>query len=257
MSGRWLLLTGGGRGIGAVIARRAAEAGWSIALWDLDADRARAVVESLHAPTHVSQVDVTDEESVLAALKELPTTPHALVNNAGAVRFGRLLDVSVQDFEHAIRTNLIGSFIVGRTVARAMQRRGSGTIVNIASINGVAAAPRSGGYSSSKAGLIMLTQQMALEFAPFGLRVNAVAPGLIAAGMSEQIYADEEVRQLRSALVPLKRLGTADDVADALLFLISDAASYITGQTIVVDGGITAAILDGLPRPPEVDGRRE
>jgi NAD(P)-dependent dehydrogenase (short-subunit alcohol dehydrogenase family) len=134
-----------------------------------------------------------------------------------------------------------------------MRGRASGSIVNIASINGVAAAPFAGGYSSSKAGLIMLTQQMALEFATYGIRVNAVAPGLIDAGMSEPIYADEEVRKLRTSRVPLNRLGTAEDIASAVMYVIGDSASYLTGQTIVVDGGITTATLNALARPASVD----
>jgi NAD(P)-dependent dehydrogenase (short-subunit alcohol dehydrogenase family) len=99
----------------------------------------------------------------------------------------------------------------------------------------------------------MLTQQMALEWAPFGLRVNAVAPGLIDAGMSEPIYADQEVRELRTSKVPLRRLGTAEDIAAAVMYVISDGATYLTGQTLVIDGGITTATLGSLARPASVD----
>jgi NAD(P)-dependent dehydrogenase (short-subunit alcohol dehydrogenase family) len=253
MVDKWLVVTGGGHGIGAMIARFGVEAGWSVAVWDLDHDAAREVADSLGGRALASGVDVTNENAVAAALDELPEAPAAVVNNAGAVRFGPLIELAVEDFEAALRVNLVGSFIVGRSVARRMRGRASGSIVNIASINGVAAAPFAGGYSSSKAGLIMLTQQMALEFATYGIRVNAVAPGLIDAGMSEPIYADEEVRKLRTSRVPLNRLGTAEDIASAVMYVIGDSASYLTGQTIVVDGGITTATLNALARPASVD----
>jgi len=253
MPTKWLLVTGGGHGIGAVIARYASDAGYAVAIWDQNVEAARSVAAGLATETFVAKVDITDEPGVQAALRQLPDTPTALVNNAGTVRFGPLLDVEIVDWERAIRVNLTGSFVVGRAVARSMIERGSGCIVNIASINGVAAAPYAGGYSSSKAGLVMLTQQMALEWAPFGLRVNAVAPGLIDAGMSEPIYGDAEVRELRRARVPLNRLGTSEDIAAAVMYMISDAASYVTGQTLVVDGGLTVATLGALARPASVD----
>lgn len=253
MAGKWLVVTGGGKGIGAVIAQYADKAEWSVAVWDLDVDAARDVAGSLDGEAVARHVDVTDEASVRAALAELPDVPSAVVNNAGTVRFGPLMELELPDWERALAVNLTGAFVVGRAAARAMKDRGSGCIVNIASINGVAAAPYAGGYSASKAGLIMLTQQMALEWAPFGLRVNAVAPGLIDAGMSEPIYADQQVRELRTARVPLNRLGTADDIAAAVMYVVGDAASYLTGQTLVIDGGITTATLGALARPASVD----
>ena len=251
---KWLLVTGGGHGIGREIARQAAGAGYAVAIWDHNGDTARAVAAELATPTHVTELDVTDEAAVLAAVDELPAVPDAVVNNAGAVRFGPLLDLSLDDWDLAIRVNLTGSFIVGRTVARKMIERGGGCVVNISSINGVAAAPFVGSYSAAKAALLMLTQQMALEWAGFGVRVNAVAPGLIDAGMSEPIYADPVVRQQRTSRVPLQRLGNPDDIAAAVMYLVSDAASYLTGQTIVVDGGLTTATLGSLSRPASVDG---
>jgi NAD(P)-dependent dehydrogenase (short-subunit alcohol dehydrogenase family) len=251
---KWLLVTGGGHGIGQEIARQASRSGYAVAIWDRDGDAARAVADELTTPTQVTELDITDEVAVLAAVDALPAVPDALVNNAGTVRFGPLVDLSLEDWDRAIRVNLTGSFIVGRAVARTMIDRGSGCVVNISSINGVAAAPMVGSYSAAKAGLLMLTQQMALEWAGYGLRVNAVAPGLIDAGMSEPIYADPDVRQQRTSRVPLRRLGRPDDIAAAVMYLVSDAASYLTGQTIVVDGGITAATLGSLSRPASVDG---
>ena len=128
-----------------------------------------------------------------------------------------------------------------------------GSIVTITSMNGVAPGPNSGAYGATKAGVARLTQQMALEWGPYGIRANAVAPGLIDAGMSEPIYADAEIRQLRAARVPLGRLGRGDDVAAVVLFLLSEAADYVTGTEVLVDGGVTMSVIATLPRPRDVD----
>ena len=120
-------------------------------------------------------------------------------------------------------------------------------------MNGVAPGPRSGAYGPTKAAISLLTQQMALEWAP-SIRVNAVAPGLVDAGMSQPIYADADARRARAARVPLGRLGTESDVVDVVLWLASDEARYVTGQTLLVDGGVTMSVLTTLPRPASVDG---
>lgn len=249
----WAVVTGAGNGIGAVIARCAVKAGYRVAAWDVDGDAVRAVADELGDGCVPRVVDVADESSVEAALAALPAAPQLLVNNAGVVRFGPLLDLPAADWRAAVEVNLTGTFLVARAVARRMIAAGGGSIVNISSVNGLAAAPNAGAYPSSKAGVVMLTEHMALEWGAHGIRVNAVAPGLINAGMSDAIYADAEVRRLRQARVPLGRLGTAEDVAAAVLFLGSDKASYLSGQTIAVDGGITKGALSAMPRPHSVD----
>ena len=123
----------------------------------------------------------------------------------------------------------------------------------ITSINGIAPGPNAGAYGATKAAVALLTQQMALEWGSLGVRVNAVAPGLIDAGMSEPIYADADIRQRRSERVPLQRLGQASDIANAVLFLLSDAASYINGTELVVDGGVSMSVISTLPRPAAVE----
>jgi NAD(P)-dependent dehydrogenase (short-subunit alcohol dehydrogenase family) len=247
------VVTGAGNGIGAVIARLAVKDGYRVAAWDLDGAAAQAVAADAGEGCVARAVDVTDEDAVVAAVDSLPEAPALLVNGAGVVRFGPLLTLPVADWRAAVEVNLTGSFLVGRTVAARMLDAGGGAIVNVASINGVAAAPNAGAYSSSKAGIIMLTEHMAMEWSAGGVRVNCVAPGLINAGMSDAIYADPEVRRLRESRVPLGRLGTAEDVAATVLFLGSDAACYVQGQTITVDGGLTKAALASLPRPRAVD----
>ncbi|MCW0216516.1 MAG: SDR family oxidoreductase [Pseudonocardia sp.] len=253
MTTKWAVVTGAGNGIGAVIAEHAVKEGYRVAAWDVDEKAVRAVAESLGDACVPVRVDVTDEESVRAAAAMVPDAPSLLVNNAGLVRFGPLLDLSAADWRLALDVNLTGAFLVARTVAARMIAAGGGSIVNIASVNGLSAAPNAGAYTASKAGLLMLTEHMALEWASGGVRVNAVAPGLINAGMSDAIYADPEVRRLRSGRVPLGRLGSAEDVAETVLFLASDKAAYVTGQRIAVDGGITKSALNAMPRPRSVD----
>lgn len=253
MAGKWLVVTGGAHGIGAMIAGFAAREGFSVGVWDTDLQAAQATAAQVGNGSVAAEVDVTDEAAVVAAFAAMPEVPAAVVNNAGIVRFGPLLALSRSDWEAALTVNLTGTFIVGRSFARLVEPERGGCIVNIASINGIAAAPFAGGYSASKAGVVMLTQQMSLEWAPLGLRVNCVAPGLIDAGMSKPIYQDQQVRELREGKVPMHRLGTAEDVASAVMFLVSGGASYLTGQTIAVDGGITVSALGSLARPASVD----
>lgn len=243
----WAVVTGAANGIGAVIAEYAAKAGFSVSAWDIDEAGVSALAERFDKITP-QNVDVADEEAVGTAFDALPEPPALVVNNAGQVRFGPLLSLSLADWETVLRVNLTGTFIVARTAARHMARVGSGTVVNVASINGVAVAPHAGAYTAGKAAVVKLTEQMALEWSDHGIRVNAVSPGLIDAGMSEPIYSDPETRRVRTAHVPMRRLGSAQDVADAVMFLASPQASYITGQNIVVDGGVTKAALARLPR---------
>jgi NAD(P)-dependent dehydrogenase (short-subunit alcohol dehydrogenase family) len=249
----WAVVTGAGKGIGAVIARHAAKEGYRVAAWDVDGAAAAAVAADLGDAVLPFTVDVADERSVEAGFAALPEAPALVVNNAGLVRFGPLATLSVEDWNAVLAVNLTGTFLVSRGAAQRMAGAGGGAIVNISSVNGIAAAPNAGAYTSTKAAILMLTEQMALEWASDGVRVNAVAPGLILAGMSDPIYADAEIRQLRQSKVPLGSLGTADDVAEAVLFLASEKAAYITGQTLAVDGGLTKAAMLGLARPKSVD----
>ena len=248
---RYAIVTGAGNGIGAVIARAATARGYSVGVLDRDAASAARVAEAL--PGAVALVaDVTDAVAVEAAFDRLDGPPDLVVNNAGVVRFGPLLDLTPGEWRDVVDVNLTGTFLVARAAARRMLDTG-GCIVNLTSINGVAPGPNAGAYGATKAAVALLTQQMAIEWGPAGIRVNAVAPGLILAGMSEPIYADDDFRARREAKVPLGRLGTPEEVADVVLFLASPEAAYVTGQNIVVDGGVSANIIGQLPRPASVD----
>ncbi len=248
-----IVVTGAAGGIGAAIARAAAAEGYRVGVLDLDGDGASEVASSL--PDAVALTgSVTVEADVERALDTFGAVPDAFVNNAGIVRFGPLADLTVDDWRTVVDVNLTGTFVAGRAVATRMMARGSGAIVNITSINGISPGPYSGAYAAAKAGVSLLTQQMALEWGPSGVRVNGVAPGLIDGGMSAEIFADERFRALRAERVPLGRLGRSEDVADAVMFLVSDRASYVSGALVVVDGGVVNSVIAGLPRPPSVDG---
>ena len=190
---------------------------------------------------------------VEAALDAFGDTPDAWVNNAGIVRFGPLLDHDPADWRAVLDVNLTGTFISSCAVARRMADAGGGAIVNLTSINGIDPGANSGAYGPSKAGIALLSQQMSIEWGPLGIRVNAVAPGLIDGGMSAPIFADPDFRRRRTEKVPSGRLGTEKDIADAVMFLCSDEASYINGHQLVVDGGVINSIIANLPRPASVD----
>ena len=247
------LVTGAARGLGAAIAARLGRDGWRVGLLDRDDTGLSELASTL--PNAVPLVaDITDEKAVDDALDALGEPPAFVVNNAGVVRFGPLIDLPVDDFRGVVDVNLVGTFIVARAAARRMVASGiAGSIVNITSMNGVAPGPSGGSYGAAKAGVALLTQQMAIEWGPAGIRVNAVAPGMILAGMSEQLFVDPEVKRARESKVPLGRLGSAEDVAGVVAFLATDEAAYVTGQNILVDGGVTMSIIASLPRPKSVD----
>ncbi|HEY2863238.1 MAG TPA: SDR family NAD(P)-dependent oxidoreductase [Casimicrobiaceae bacterium] len=243
------LVTGAGNGIGAAIAGRLARDGYRIGLIDIDIGAAEAQAKRL--PDAASYAtDVTDESAVEAMLDAFGDIPDVLVNNAGIVRFGPLLEHSIADFRKVVDVNLVGTFIMSRAVGRRMIERRSGAMVNITSLNAVAPSPDAGAYPCSKAAVASLTQHFALALGPHGIRVNAVAPGFIDAGMGAAIYADPAVRETRSQSVPVGSLGTAEDVAEAVAFLVSEKSRYTTGQQLMVDGGLSFSLKKHLPRKP-------
>jgi len=247
------IVTGGAHGIGRVIVNQLASEGWHVGILDLNvADVERE--EKLPKNCVAISADVSDVNSIEKAIKQFGSTPDLLVNNAGIVRFGPLLTLAQSEFEAVVRVNLIGTFTVSRQVAALMIADDKpGNIISITSMNGVVPGPNSGAYTSTKAGVALLTKQMALEWGPHGIRVNSIAPGLIDAGMSNAVHADLEIREAREKRIPLRRLGTAQDIANLVSFLASEQSSYITGENILVDGGVTMSILSTLPRPKSVD----
>lgn len=248
---RIAVVTGGGGGLGAAIAAQLREDGFRIAVLDANEAGALAVAAKL-GDSRAYGVDITDEEAVSAIVErisqDMGAAPHVIVNNAGMVRFGNLIEHSVADFRRVLDVNLTGAYIVTRAFAPGMMTQKAGSIINITSINAVAPSPDAGAYPTSKGGLITLTEHLALVLGPHGIRVNAVGPGFINAGMSAPIYANDDVAAVRGKAVPLGTLGEASDVAHTVSFLASDKARYIHGQHILVDGGVSISLKNHLPR---------
>jgi NAD(P)-dependent dehydrogenase (short-subunit alcohol dehydrogenase family) len=242
------MITGAGSGIGAVLAAHAATRGYRVGVLDIDGEKARAVAGKLEGAVAL-EADVTDEGSVERAASDFGAVPDLLVNNAAVTLFGSLIEQGIAGFRKAVEINLMGTFIPAWIVGRRMVERGSGVIVNLTSINAITPRPNTGAYPTTKAAVAKLTEQMALEWGPHGVRVNCVAPGFIDAGMSAPFYADPAIREQRGSRVPMRRLGAAEDIAAAVLFLASEEASYINGHQLVVDGGVVHSLLAQLPLP--------
>jgi NAD(P)-dependent dehydrogenase (short-subunit alcohol dehydrogenase family) len=241
------IVTGAGKGIGKEISEHLNKNGYRVGMIDID-DEALENNSKIYKNTIAIKGDVTDEESIKKAFERFGETPDLLVNNAGIVIFGTLDEQGVRDFKKSIDISLVGSYITSLTAIKRMIKKGSGSIINMSSINGIHPGPGTGGYPAAKAGIISLTQQMAIEWGHYGIRVNSISPGFIDAGMSKPIYADPKVRELRGKSVPTKRLGEAIDIANAVLFLASEQASYINGHNLVVDGGVINSVIAQLPR---------
>ncbi len=247
MTERLALVTGGGSGIGAAIARAASRAGYRVAIMDAQADAAAAMARELGNAVALP-CDVTDELAVDAALASLGATPDLLVNNAGIVKFGHLVDMSVKDFRRVLEVDLVGVYILSRAVGLMMRARGQGNIVNISSINAITPSLGTNAYAAAKGGLVTMTKLLALELGPHGVRVNSVSPGFVDGGMSTAVFANPRTRDIRTKAVPLRRLGSTEDIAQAVMFLASDAAAYDHGQDLGVDGGLVHSLLSQIPR---------
>jgi NAD(P)-dependent dehydrogenase (short-subunit alcohol dehydrogenase family) len=243
-SGKVAVVTGGAQGIGAACARRIAKDGGSVAIWDVAEAPGRALAAELcdaGARAVYVECDVSSKASVdaaLAATLQAYGSVDQLVNNAGIVRTGNFLEITEQEWDAVIGVNLKGAFLVGQAVARVMVANGGGAIVHMSSVNAVVAIPSIAAYNVSKGGIGQLTRVMALALVDHGIRVNAVGPGTIATELAKQaVMADEAAKARLMSRTPMRRLGEPAEVADAVAYLLSDAASYITGETLFVDGG--------------------
>ena len=228
------LVTGGSRGIGAAIARELARAGAAVTLsYRSGKDEAEQVAQEVGG--RAVQADVSDGEQAKALVAEAGDLD-ILVNNAGLTRDGVFIRMSDEDWREVVDTNLGGAFYTCRAAARGMMKRRAGSIVNISSIVGLHGNPGQANYSASKAGIIGFTKALARELGVRGVRANVVAPGYIDTRLT-QVIADE-MKEVMLANTPLGRFGAAEDVAGAVRFLCSDEASFITGEVLLVDGGL-------------------
>jgi NAD(P)-dependent dehydrogenase (short-subunit alcohol dehydrogenase family) len=239
LRGRVCIVTGGAQGIGEACVRRFAREGALPVVADVDEARGRTLAQETGA-TFV-RCDVGDKAQVDALVREtlaLHGRIDVLVNNAGIFRAADFLEVTEEDFDAVLRVNLKGAFLMGQAAARAMADAGGGSIVNMSSVNGVLAIPNIASYNVSKGGINQLTRVMALALADRNIRVNAVAPGTIATELAAKaVLTSEDAQRKILGRTPMKRLGEPAEVADVVAWLASDAASYVTGEIVTVDGG--------------------
>jgi 2-hydroxycyclohexanecarboxyl-CoA dehydrogenase len=247
LDGSIALVTGGASGIGAATARRLAAVGARVAIADIDIEGARAVAGEIDGVgVEMDVADVTSVRQGVAAAVEQFGAPDILVNNAGTDRFAFFVNTDEEIWDTVLGVNLRGTIAVTHAVLPSMQRNGRGAIVNVASEAGRVGSQGSAIYSAAKAGVIGFTRAIARESARFGVRVNAVAPGPIDTPLlnaAEELHGEIGAR-LRQGMIDataLRRIGTPDEVAAAIAFLAGDDASYITGQTINVSGGLSFA----------------
>lgn len=252
LRGRVCAVTGAASGIGRAVAEALIGAGARVALLDRDDTGCRAAADALGAAAIALPCDVSSEAAVQQAADTLRTRLgrcEVLVNNAGLLRPGPLADVSLADWNQVLAINLTGYLLCARAFGRDMLEAGRGSLVHIASISGLHPQTRSGAYSASKAGVLLMSKQLAAEWGPRGVRSNCICPGMIRTALSARFYEVPGFEAARSAVTASRRIGEPLDIAEPALFLASDRAAYVNGAELVVDGGLDCMLMDMVPRP--------
>jgi NAD(P)-dependent dehydrogenase (short-subunit alcohol dehydrogenase family) len=255
LAGKRVAVTGAGGGLGREIALAFTRAGSRVALLDrteaASAETARLVAAAGGTPATIV-CDVANPDSVEAAASEVAHRLggcDVLVNNAALLRPGPLDTLALAEWNQLIAVNLTGYFLAAQAFGGLMRKAGGGAMVHVASISGTNPQPLSGAYSVSKAGIIMLSRQIAMEWGPVGIRSNVISPGMVETPMSKGFYDTPGVREKRESVIPARRIGQPPDMADAALFLASPRSAYITGEDILIDGGYSKMLMALIPRP--------
>ncbi|WP_243632454.1 SDR family NAD(P)-dependent oxidoreductase [Parazoarcus communis] len=255
LEGQVCVVTGAASGIGAAVADVLATAGARVALLDRDGAGAESVADALRRRGGVAlgvECDIAVEASVRTAAAQVRDTfgpSNALVNNAGMLRPGALDEVSLAEWNAVLAVNLTGYLLCARVFAAQMREVGRGCIVHVASIASRFPQTGSGAYSASKAGVLLMSRQMAVEWGEAGIRSNVICPGMIRTPLSAKFYEQPGLEQRRAEVTASRRIGEPADIANVAAFLISERAAYVNGAEIMVDGGMSSMLMDLVPRP--------
>lgn len=243
LDGKVAIVTGAGRGLGAAMAKGLAAAGAAVVVADIDLEAAAVVAQSIEetgAKAHSVKVDVGDAASVknmVDVTVQTFGTVDILVNNAGINRRGPCIEMSEEDWDAVIRVNLKGVFLCSREVGKILVQKGSGKVINIASLLATVAQPNRGPYTSSKGAVAQFTKVLALEWAQYNINVNAIAPGYVATELNTKLMEDKQVYDELTSRIPMGRWAEPEELTGTVVFLASNASSYMTGQLVNIDGG--------------------
>jgi NAD(P)-dependent dehydrogenase (short-subunit alcohol dehydrogenase family) len=241
---RVAVVTGGASGMGRAIAQGIASLAGKVAVADRDFENASKVaseIQSVGGKCIALRVDVSKKREIQEMVQKVVDafgTIDILVNNAGTIKNKAFFEISEEDWDEVLNVNLKGAFLCSYYAAKIMAARKKGAIVNVTSVEAEKYLPKSCHYAVSKAGLLMLTKAMAVDLAEYSIRVNSVGPGVILTGLTEELLSDRWRKEKYGKMIPLERIGAPEDIVGAAIFLVSDAASYITGANIYVDGGL-------------------
>ncbi len=251
LTGRTAVITGAGGGIGKAVALELSAVGVTCVVLDRAQELVTATVSEITQAGNKAigaVCDVTDEAAI-ATVAESVKNCDILVNVAGLVRPGALAELATAEWDALLKVNLTGYFLMARAFTPHLIASGHGAMVHIASISSTNPQGSSGAYSVSKAGVVIMSKQLAFELGPQGVRSNTVSPGLVRTPMTEAYYQVGDVAERRDAAIPIRRVAKPEDIADVVTFLASDRARYVTGADIVTDGGFAQTLMSSVPRP--------